>query len=135
MNITKYATESPQVTVVAFIFLLMIGLRSFLTMPQYENPLVQPPGAVIVAIYPGASPSDLESLVVDVLEESVYELDNLEKMDTEIENGLAIIDIEFSFDSDPDDKFSDVQAQVNSVTGQLPSGLYSLEVRKMAFSG
>lgn len=134
MNITKYATENPQVTVVAFIFLLMIGLRSFLTMPQYENPLVQPPGAVIVAIYPGASPSDLESLVVDVLEESVYELDNLEKMDTEIENGIAIIDIEFSFDSDPDDKFSDVQAQVNSVTGQLPSGLYSLEVRKKSTS-
>ncbi|MEM9930429.1 MAG: efflux RND transporter permease subunit, partial [Bacteroidota bacterium] len=134
MNISKYATQNPQVTVVTFLLLLILGLRSFLTMPQYEDPLVQPPGAVIIAVYPGASPTDMESLVVDPIEEAIYELDNLETMDTDIQSGLAFIQVEFKFGTDPDDKFADIQTQISSVQDELPDDLYSLDIRKKSTS-
>jgi multidrug efflux pump subunit AcrB len=132
MNIPKLSINNYAFTLTAFAFLLLLGLASFFTMPQREDPALDIPNILVVAVYPGANPTDVESQVVDPIEESINELDDLKEVQTTIRDGVAIMEIEFDFGVDSDEKFDEVQRQVNSTRSSLPADLYQLDVRKMS---
>lgn len=132
MNLPKIAVDNYQFTITAFTGMLVLGLAAFLTMPQREDPALDIPNVIVVAVYPGANPQDIESQVVDPIEEAVNELEDLKEIQTTIRDGVAISEIEFEFGVDADDKFDEVQRQINQVKGDLPADLYQLEVRKIS---
>jgi multidrug efflux pump subunit AcrB len=132
MNLVEFSVKKYQFTIVVFLALAAIGVSSFLNISRSEDPQITFPGSVIIAIYPGASPTDIEESVVDKLEEKIAALDNLKTMKTEIEDGLAIIRIEFDANEDSDKKYDEVVREVNVIRPDLPSDLYSLEVKKIS---
>ncbi len=134
MKFTKIALDNFQFTIIMFVMLVVVGIVSFLTMPRSEDPQVSPAGSSIVVVYPGASPEDLETLVVDPLEEAINELDDIYKFNSTIQDGLAIIRVEFFSGSDPDDKYSDVLQKVNRTREVLPEEILNLEVIKFSIS-
>jgi multidrug efflux pump subunit AcrB len=95
MKLPRIALENYQFTLVMFVMLISLGVVSFLTMPRSEDPQVSPVASSIYIVYPGASPEDMETLIVDPLEQALNELDDIDKMDTDISDGLAHIRIEF----------------------------------------
>ncbi len=68
--------------------------------------------------------------MVTPIEESLNELDDIKKIETTIQYGLAHVAIEFNFGTDPNDKFEEVVQQINSIRSDLPSDLYNLEILK-----
>lgn len=132
MNIPNFSIKNYQFTLTAFTFLLIMGVASFLGMPRREDPALDIPNMAVIAVYPGASPTDMERQVVDVLEEAINELDDLKEMQTTIRDGVASIEVEFNFGVDPNDKFDEVQRQVNQSRNDMPDGLYQLEVRQFS---
>ena len=130
MKIPKLAIENHQFTIIMTILLVIFGISSFLTMPRSEDPQVAPSGSSVIVIYPGANPNDLEQLIVDPIEEVINELDDIKKLDSYMEDGLATIHIEFLIDTDPDEKYSEVVQKVNSIRNQLPDDIMSLEMVK-----
>ncbi len=131
MNIPKLSISNYQFTLMAFIALLAVGLSSFLSMPQREDPALDIPNMIAVAVYPGANPKDIESQVVDPLEEVINEIEDLKELQTTIRDGVAIMEIEFDFGVDTDEKFDEVQRQINGVSGDLPPDLFDLSVRQI----
>jgi multidrug efflux pump subunit AcrB len=134
MSIPKLSIDNFQLTLTVFVFFLVMGVISFLTMPQREDPALDIPEVLVVAVYPGANPKDVESQVVDVIEESIKELDELKEIETTIRDGVAAIHVEFSYGVDPDEKYDEVQRQVNQVRNELPEDLYQLNVLKFSTS-
>ena len=132
MNIPKLAIQNYQVTLTAFVFLMAMGVASFLTMPQREDPSLDIPNVLVVAVYPGANPVDIESQVVDPIEEAVNELDDIKEISTQVRDGVAIFEVEFTFGVDSDEKFDEVQRQVTGLRNELPADLFSLDVRKLS---
>lgn len=132
MNIPKFSISNYQFTLTAFIFLFVAGLSSFLSMPQREDPALDIASIIVVSVYPGANPQDIESQVVDVLEESVNELDDIKELSSVIRDGVAVTEVEFTFGVDVDEKFDEVQRQINEVRNELPDGLYDVDVRKIS---
>jgi len=128
MNIPALAIKNYQVTIILFVLFLGIGLNSFLTMPQLEDPVLDLPNVVIVAIYPGASPEDMESQVVDIIEESVNEVDDIQELQTYIRDGVSVTEVEFIFGTSSEDKLEEVQRKVNAIKDELPDNLYDLDV-------
>src|SRR5512133_1905570 len=127
MKISELAVKNYQFTIVIFLMLIALGIYSFINIPQAEDPEFPISIFPVIAIYPGASPMDIEQLVVDKIEESLNELDDIIKLETQIRDGAAIIVIEFSSGTDPDKKYDEVTRQINSVRSSLPSDLYSVE--------
>jgi len=103
-------------------------------MPRSEDPVLDLPMITVITIYPGASPKDIESQVVDQMEEAINELDDIVDVNTSIRDGLAVIRIEFLFGVDLAEKEDEVQSQVNSIKGALPSGIYDINVNKQSTS-
>ncbi len=130
MNIPKFSINNFQLTLTAFVVFLALGISAFLTMPQREDPSLKIANIFVVAVYPGASPADIESQVVDPIEEAINELDDIKEMETTIRDGVAITEVEFTFGVDPDEKFDDVQRKVNGIRSELPDDLYELNFTK-----
>src|SRR5512133_837551 len=131
MKISELSVKNYQFTIIIFLLLIALGVYSFIKIPQAEDPEFPISIFPVIAIYPGASPADMEQLVVDKVEESLNELEDIERIKTEIKDGVAIIVIEFSSDSDPDKKYDEILRQINSIKAQLPQDLYSIETLKI----
>jgi multidrug efflux pump subunit AcrB len=128
MKIARLAVERPQLTLVLFGMLIALGVSSLLTIPRAEDPSFPMPMYTITAVHPGASPRDLEELVVDPLEDRVRELDELKKVESSMQDGFAVTFVEFDADADPDRKYEEVVREVNALRAQLPADLARLEV-------
>jgi len=62
MNLTAFSVKNWQFTVIVFAMLAVLGLASWHSVPRMEDPALDFPTYTIVAVYPGASPIDLERL-------------------------------------------------------------------------
>ncbi len=131
MKIPDLAVRNYQFTIVVFLLLIALGVYSFLKIPQAEDPEFPISKFPIIAVYPGASPVDMEQLVVDKVEESLNELEDIVSIVTEIKDGVAVIVIEFNADTDPDKKFDEIERQLNSIKSSLPPEMYSIEALKI----
>jgi multidrug efflux pump subunit AcrB len=131
MKISELAVRNYQFTIVVFLMLIALGVYSFIKIPQAEDPEFPISIFPVIAIYPGASPVDIEQLVVDKVEKSLNELEDIKSIKTEIKDGVAVVVIEFSADTDPDKKYDEILRQMNSIRPSLPQDLYSLETLKI----
>jgi multidrug efflux pump subunit AcrB len=134
MRLPKLAIENHQFTIVVVILLVLFGLVSFITMPRSEDPQVSPAGSTVIVIYPGATPEDMEELIVDPIEEVINELEDIKDVKSTAKDGLAVIGVEFLSGSDPEDKYSDVVQKVNSIRTGLPENIVNLDIEKWSIS-
>ncbi|NUO48198.1 MAG: efflux RND transporter permease subunit, partial [Polyangiaceae bacterium] len=64
MSLVDFAVKRWQLTLVALIGLIALGAQSLAAIPKAEDPQFPFPTFVVVSVLPGASPSDVERLVV-----------------------------------------------------------------------
>src|SRR5688572_13607589 len=121
MKIAELAVKNPQFTLVVFALLAALGANTFATIPRSEDPQFPIPGFVIVAVYPGGAPLDVEELVADPIEEKLQELDDIRKLQTKIGENVSVTTIEFNQDVDVDTKEQEVRRQVDAAKRDLPS--------------
>jgi multidrug efflux pump subunit AcrB len=132
VRIARLAVERPQFTLVVFAMAVALGVYSFRTIPRSEDPQFPIPVFQVVAIYPGATPADLEQLVVDPVEDAVSELDDVKDIKTRIFDSVALVLVEFEADVDADEKHQAVLRQIGEVRADLPADLHSLDVRRFS---
>ncbi len=120
MKLTAFAVKHWQFTVILFTMLAALGLTSLATIPRGEDPPIDFPTFTVVAVYPGANPSDLERLVVKQIEDTLHRLDDVKNITSRIRSGVARIEIEFDPNQDADKKYDDVVREVNALRPELP---------------
>jgi multidrug efflux pump subunit AcrB len=130
MKLPKSAIENYQFVLILVALALFVGLSSYLSMPRGEDPNPEFPNYTVIAIYPGVGPQDMEELVVDPIEEALEEISDINKVNTSIEEGVAVIAVEGVFGVDTDDLYDKVLREVNNARGNLPRDLFSLEVNQ-----
>ncbi|MDW3651783.1 MAG: efflux RND transporter permease subunit [Bacteroidia bacterium] len=131
MRLPKLAIDNYAFVLILVLMAASVGVLSFLNMPRYEDPSLKFPFFNVIAVYPGTNPQDMEELVVNPLEEQLNEMEDLTELKSEIRDGLAIISVEGSFDSDVDDLLDKVNEKVAAAREELPEDLFLLEVRQV----
>jgi len=76
-NISSWAIKNPVPPVVLFVLLMFLGVVSFVTLPITNMPDISFPGAEINISQPGASPTELETQVTQVIEGAVAGVGNV----------------------------------------------------------
>jgi multidrug efflux pump subunit AcrB len=132
MKITDFSVKNYQFTLIVFVMLIAIGVNSLLNMPRGEDPDFQAPQFNVVVVYPGTSPKDLEELVVDPIEKRMNELDDIKHIVSRIDDGLAVIRVEFKYETDPDKKYQDVVREVDALRTQLPQDILNIDIQKFS---
>lgn len=134
MKLSEFSVKNPQFTIVFFVMLIGLGLTSFMSIPRSEDPIFPIPTFVVVAVMPGGNPHDVEQLIVDPIEKSLKELEDIDKIASTSENQFGIVTIEFIASADAEQKHDAVLRQINGVRNKLPQELLSLEVIKASTS-
>ncbi len=130
MKISEYAVKNYQFTLIMFLMVVALGITTIMHMSRSEDPEIDFPTFPIVVVYPGASPKDMEELIVDPIEKKVYGLDNIKQLRSTTKDGLAIIEVEYKYNSIVDDKYQELVGELNSLRSKLPQGIVRLEVTR-----
>ncbi|HNV30506.1 MAG TPA: efflux RND transporter permease subunit [Cyclobacteriaceae bacterium] len=131
MKISDYAVKNYQFTLVIFLMIIALGVTTILNMPRSEDPELNAPQYPIVVVYPGTSPKDMEELVAKPLERKISELEDIDRIKTTIGDGVAVLFVEYKYESDVDEKYSELVREVNALRSELPQNIASIEVRKV----
>ncbi|GGB05922.1 efflux RND transporter permease subunit [Puia dinghuensis] len=130
MRITDFSVRNYQFTLIVFVMLALIGVSAMFNMPRGEDPDTEAPTYSAIIIYPGTSPKDMEELVVNPIEKRFNEMDDVKRIRSTIDDGLAVVQIEFNYETDPEKKYQDVIRELNAVRADLPSDLLSIDIQR-----
>ncbi|MHB1328490.1 MAG: efflux RND transporter permease subunit, partial [Gemmatimonadales bacterium] len=130
MNLIDLSVKRSSVTALLFALMVALGLSAWNSIPRQEDPSFPIPIYTVVAALPGATPIDLEQLVAKPIEERLSELESLEDIDTRVAGDVAVVRVEFNVSVDAEQKYSEVQREVDAIRRDLPDQLALLEVRK-----
>ena len=131
MKISAYAIKNYQFTLIMVLMIVALGVSTILNMPRSEDPDLNSPNFPVIVVYPGTSPKDMEELVVKPLERKIYGLDNIKRIKTSINDGLAVLAVEYRYNSNVENKYQELVREVSAMKGQLPQDIYSIEVKKV----
>jgi multidrug efflux pump subunit AcrB len=129
-RLADFSVRHWQFTVVIFAMLAALGVSSWRSIPRGEDPTFPAPIYTAVAVYPGASPQDIEETVARPIEERFRTLEQVKRVRTRVVDGLATVQVEFEVEADADEKEDEVQRELTDLRPTLPAALHSLEVEK-----
>lgn len=130
MKISEYAVKNSQFTLVIFIMIIVLGFTTMLSMPRSEDPEMHPPSYLVIVNYPGTSPRDIEDRVVTPLEKIISGLDGIKRLRTSISNSVAVLRVEYTYNSNIDAKYQEIVREVNNKRAELPADISNIEVQK-----
>jgi HAE1 family hydrophobic/amphiphilic exporter-1 len=113
--------------------LVFFGFMSFRTMPSALFPKVDFPMVTVVTVYPGATPSTIESQVTDKIEEALSQIGGVDMISSTSSDSRSVILIKFSMDKSIDEAANDVRDKVSAV--QLPRDARKPLVSKLDVGG
>lgn len=132
MTPLEYPIRRYQVTLVAFLCLVVMGIFAFLNVPREEDPYFKISAFYISVILPGADPIDLERLVGKPIEDRLAELDDVKEIETTIRDSVSVLAIKFEAFTDPDKKYDEVVREINALRPTLPADIERIEIRKFS---
>src|SRR4051794_1884813 len=126
--LAEFSVKRWQLTLVVVVALMALGANSLFSIPKAEDPTFPTPAFLVVSVLPGASPSDLERLVVDPFEGRMKALEKVKKLTSTVQESVATTFVEFEADSDPDSKHDEMLREMNALRPQLPAELARFEL-------
>lgn len=105
------------------IALILFGLLSLGSMNIEFVSGVNMPQIIVYAVYPGASAEQVESDVIDILEENFATLPNFSSMTSNAYSSVGVVQVSFADGVDAYDMLDEVRNRINEMSDDLPSGL------------
>lgn len=120
MGLTKGALKRPVTTVLIVLCLIVFGLSSVMSSTLELTPEMEMPMLVINAIYPGASPEDVDELVVKVIEDEVGTLNGVDSITSMSAENYGIVLLQYDYGYDLDDAYDDLKKKLDGIASDLP---------------
>ncbi len=123
MSISTPFIRRPVATSLFIAALVLVGLAAYPLLPVAPLPRVDFPTINVNVKFPGASPETMASTVAQPLERQFGAIAGIAQMTSVSVAGSTQISIQFDLERNVDAAAGDVQAAINSATGQLPRNL------------
>ncbi len=103
-----------------FVVLIIIGAFVLLIMPVERYPNIHFGKVFVITYFPGASPSDVESLVTKKIEDALEDLEDVEYIQSNSYRERSSVLVKFEDDSDYLSLYDDLRMKVLGIVGDLP---------------
>ena len=134
-NISSWAIKNPIPVILLFILLTIAGIAGFKGMRINNNPDVDLPFVVVTAVRPGAAPSELETQVTRLIEDSIAGLGQVRHTNSTVVDGASTTFIEFELGVDHERVTNDVRNAMSNLRGSLPQDMQEPIVTRIDISG
>ena len=123
MNLARLFIDRPIGICLLAVALLVGGLLTWRLMPVAPLPEVDFPVIVVTANLPGASPESMATTVATPLERALGSISGVVAITSSSNQGSTQVMLQFELGRNIDEAAREVQAAINSVRGELPSGM------------
>lgn len=120
-NLTRLAIWRPLLMLMVILGVVILGFRAYFLLPVENMPQVDIAVNSIMVVYPGASPEDIENLIIKPIEDATSGIAGLDKVRSVAREGLAVMILTFREGIDGDQATSDVERQLAAIRAQLPA--------------
>ncbi|MDZ7753148.1 MAG: efflux RND transporter permease subunit [Gammaproteobacteria bacterium] len=121
--VVRFALGQTVLFNLVFVLLMVAGAFSVMQMPVERYPEVNFGKALIVTVYPGASPRDVEALVTREVEDSLEGLEEVEFIQGRSTREVSTVMVKFRDDTDYEALYDELRFRVLSVLDELPAGV------------
>ena len=115
MGITRFVLKRPVTVLMALLCLIVFGISSVFNATLEQMPDMDQPMMIIMANYSGAIPEDMDELVTQLIEDQVSTLEGVKSMSSTTSEGRSMIMLEYDYDTDMDEAYSDLTKSLNSI--------------------
>ena len=127
MNIGHYFIDRPRSAAVISIFIVLVGLIAYGTLPVSQYPEISPPTIVVRAVYPGATAEVVAQTVATPIEQEVNGVEGMLYMTSQAtSDGVMSLNVVFELGTDLDTAQVLVQNRISVAEPRLPE-----EVRRI----
>ena len=123
MKLIHDSIRFPVTTSVAVLFVLLFGIIALTRIPVQLTPNVEQPVVTVSTVWPGASPQEIESEIVQEQEEQLKSLQGLEKLEASCSQGQGSITLTFNVGVDVDAATLRVSNRLEQVPSYPPDAL------------
>jgi len=134
-NISAWSIRNPIPIVLMFIVLTIAGLTSYFNLRTNNFPDVALPIVVVSVIQPGAAPTELETQVTRLVEDSVASLGRVKKITSTVSDSASNTTIEFELGVDLEKATNDVRNAISGIRQNLPADIQEPIVQRIEFTG
>jgi len=124
----KKVIENRRIMLFFVMIIAIAGIYSYRNLPRQESPDLQAPIALITAVYPGASPVDVEQLVTRKIEETISVLDGYEESNSYSNNSYSTVVVKFKYGTDTKEAFSELRRAIDDLQEDVPDEVQKIDV-------
>ena len=134
MDLIKLSIKRPSVLIVMLTLLLLGGFYSYKLLNYELIPKFEVNVVTISTIYPGASPSEVESTVTKRIEDAVSALENIKKIQSYSYESLSVVVVQLTNDANVDNTLNEAQRKINAIRANLPTDAKEPSLSKFSLS-
>ena len=125
MNLPDFSLRNQTTVIFAMVLLILGGIWGYFRLGKLEDPVFTVKTAMVMTVYPGASPHEVEQQVTRIIEEAVQGADEVNKVRSESRAGLSLVYVdlnEWVRMESLQQLWDMLRRKVEAVQGQLPEG-------------
>ncbi|MCA2961730.1 MAG: efflux RND transporter permease subunit [Silvanigrellales bacterium] len=123
MNLIDLSIRRPIFICMVTVFFVVLGLLAVRTLPVDLYPDVSPPVLTVRVQFPGASPEEVEELVVKPLEDVLSTVGGVKTLSSASREGTGFVSLEFEAGRDVRQEENQVRAKVAEARRSLPEDI------------
>ncbi len=118
-----FFVRRPVTTIMFVMVFVVLGIYSFANIQIEKTPKIELPMVTVTAVYPGATPLEIETLVVKKIEDAIAEISEIESIESTSYNNFGFIFTQFNLSSDVNVKLIEVKDKVEAILNELPDNM------------
>ncbi len=134
-NISSWSIKNPIPIVLLFIVLTLAGIASYFNLRTNNFPDVDLPIVAVTVVQPGAAPTELETQVTRLVEDSLAGLGRVRHINSTVTDSASTTLVEFELGVDLEKATNDVRNAVTAVRQNLPADVQEPIVQRIEFTG
>ncbi len=129
--LANMCVRRPVTATVIILMLSVIGFFGYTKLGVDRFPKVDFPIVTVTTVQPGTSPEEIETEIVDKIEESVNTISGIDQLTSTSTDGVGVVAISFQLEKDINVASQEVRDKINQILPDLPEGIKQPVVDKV----
>ncbi len=133
-RLAAFMIKRARLAFLAIVIVLVYGLGvAYPALPRQSYPDIEQPQGFVTVPYPGATPTEVENLIVKKLEDKIQNISELEELSSSSYEGLAVVAATFEAGSNITDVLQKLREKVDEAKIEFPSDAKDPSINSLNF--
>lgn len=120
MNISAFSVSKPVTITMFYLGVVLLGIISFIRLPQELFPPINYPRLSVVTNYQNAAPEEIETLITRPIEEALGAVGNMKGITSISKEGTSIVTVSFNWGTNMDFASLSVREKIDLIKDRFP---------------